>query len=61
VVAVDVWMHGGGTEFGKASGIGAQRLIRVGVNVTTRKVRLRILKSGASPCISEFGLFAEPL
>jgi len=60
-VAVDVWMHGGWTEFGKASGIGAQRLIRVGVNVTTRKVRLRILKSGASPCISEVGLFAEPM
>ena len=56
--AVDVWIDGQWKEFGKAIGIGAQRLLR-GQPVTTRKVRLRITNAAASPCISEFSLFAE--
>lgn len=56
--AVDVWTDGQWKEFGKAVGIGAQRLLR-GQPVTTRKVRLRITKAAANPCISEFSLFAE--
>ena len=57
--AIDVWRDGQWSEFGKATSIGAQRLLR-GQKVTTRKVRLRITKAAASPCISEFSLFAEP-
>lgn len=57
--AVDVWRDGGWSEFGKGTSIGAQRLLR-GERVTTRKVRLRIIKAAASPCLSDFGLFAEP-
>ncbi|MEK7834395.1 MAG: discoidin domain-containing protein, partial [Acidobacteriota bacterium] len=57
--AVDVWTGGQWTEFGKATGIGAQRLLR-GQKVTARKIRLRITKAAASPCISEVSLFAEP-
>lgn len=56
--AVDVWTNGRWSEFGKAIGIGAQRLLH-GQPVTARKVRLRITKAAASPCISEFCLFAE--
>lgn len=57
--AVDVWRDNGWAEFGKGTSIGAQRLLR-GERVTTRKVRLRIIKAAASPCLSDFGLFAEP-
>jgi alpha-L-fucosidase len=56
---VDVWRGGQWIEFGKATSIGAQRLLR-GQKITTNKVRLRITKAAASPCISEFSLFAEP-
>lgn len=57
--AVDVWTNGQWAEFGKATSIGVQRLLR-GQNVTARKVRLRITKAAANPCISELSLFAEP-
>jgi alpha-L-fucosidase len=57
--AVDVWRDGGWSEFGKGTSIGAQRLLR-GERVTTRRVRLRIIRATASPCLSDFGLFAEP-
>ncbi|HWQ31811.1 MAG TPA: alpha-L-fucosidase [Blastocatellia bacterium] len=57
--AVDVWRDNGWTEFGKGTSIGALRLLR-GEQVTTRKVRVRIIKAAASPCLSDFGLFAEP-
>jgi alpha-L-fucosidase len=58
--AVDVWKDNQWSEFGKATSIGAQRLLR-GQKMTTRKVRLRITQAAASPCLSEFSLFAEPL
>ncbi|MCI0391136.1 MAG: hypothetical protein MOB07_20510 [Acidobacteria bacterium] len=56
--AVDVWRNDGWAELGVWSSIGAQRLIR-GERITTRKVRLRITRAAASPCISEIGFFAE--
>jgi alpha-L-fucosidase len=58
--AVDVWKDNGWVVFGEGRSIGAQRLIR-GAHVATRKVRLRITSAAASPCLSDFGLFAEPL
>ena len=57
--AVDIWRNNQWVEFGKGVGIGAQRLLR-GQPVVTDKIRLRISKSAANPCISEVGLFAEP-
>ncbi|HZN12540.1 MAG TPA: alpha-L-fucosidase [Blastocatellia bacterium] len=57
--AVDVWGESGWVEFGRGTSIGAQRLVRGG-RVTTRRVRLRIIKAAAASCLSEFGLFAEP-
>ena len=46
-------------EYAKGSAIGACRLIR-GPLVTTDKVRIRITKASACPCISEVGIYAEP-
>ncbi|HMX29713.1 MAG TPA: discoidin domain-containing protein, partial [Blastocatellia bacterium] len=57
--AVEVWSNSQWQEFGKSTSIGAQRLLR-GSKVTASKVRLRITKAAASPCISEFSLFVEP-
>lgn len=56
--AVDVWTEGHWSEFGKATGVGAQRLLR-GQKVTTRKVRLRVVKASASLGVSEVGLFLQ--
>jgi alpha-L-fucosidase len=54
--AIDAWKDGQWVEVAKATGIGAQRLLRL-PKITTRKVRLRIKNAAASPCISEFSLF----
>lgn len=58
--SVEVWKDHDWVMFGKGGSIGAQRLIR-GPMVTSSRVRLRITKAAASPCLSEFGLFAEPM
>lgn len=57
--AVDVWLNGGWTDYAAGQSIGACRLIR-GDKVRTDKVRLRILRASACPCISDFGLFETP-
>src|SRR5258707_4162879 len=56
--AVDVWGDGKWTEFGSGTSIGNCRLLRE-QPATTSKLRLRILKAGACPAISELGLFSE--
>lgn len=56
--ALDQWKDGSWVEFANGSGIGSCRLVR-GEPMTTEKVRLRITASGASPAISEVGLFLE--
>ncbi|HKX26707.1 MAG TPA: alpha-L-fucosidase [Blastocatellia bacterium] len=58
--AVEIWKDGAWVGFGAGSSMGAQRLIR-GERVTTDKVRIRIIKAAAGPCLSEVSLFAEPL
>ncbi len=58
--AIDVWKDNQWVEVARATGIGAQRLLRL-PKTTTGKVRLRITKAAASPCISEFSLFFQPL
>ena len=55
---IDTWTGTQWTEFGRGTSVGSMRLIR-GVPITTHKVRLRIIKSAASPCINDFGLFLE--
>ncbi|MEI8372098.1 MAG: alpha-L-fucosidase [Planctomycetota bacterium] len=55
--ALDQWKDGQWAEFGKGTSIGNCRLVRG--NITTDKVRLRIVKAAACPAIAEIGLFAE--
>jgi len=56
---LDAWRDGGWREFGKGTGIGSRRLWR-GTDVTTERVRLRIVKAAACPAISELALHLEP-
>jgi len=56
---IDVWQDGDWKEYAAGQSIGACRLIR-GTKVGTDKVRLRILRASACPCISDFGLFVTP-
>ena len=58
--ALDQWQGDAWKEFATGTSIGACRLIRLNVRVTTRKVRLRITKCPVCPALSDFGLFAEP-
>jgi len=57
--ALDRNENGQWVEFAKGTAIGARRLWR-GADVTTDKVRLRIVKAPVCPAISEFGLYCEP-
>ncbi len=57
--ALDAWQGGQWRELAALSSIGNRRLWR-GDNVTTDKVRLRILHAAASPAICEFALHAQP-
>lgn len=58
--AIDVRENGNWTEWeGKGSSIGAHVLLR-GKSVTADAVRVRILESAASPCLSEVSLWLEP-
>ena len=55
--AVDIWENGSWSEWAKGTGIGNQRLIQ-GRVATTEKLRLRITKTAATPCLSELSVFA---
>ena len=57
--AVDMWLNNAWTEYAAGQSIGACRLIR-GEKVKTDRVRLRITRAAACPCISEVGLFDLP-
>ena len=59
-IALDSWENDRWVEFAGATGIGAQRLIRLSEKITTDRVRLRVTGSPVCPAISELGLFAEP-
>lgn len=59
-IALDRWENDRWVEFAGATGIGAQRLIRLSEKITTDRVRLRVTGSPVCPAISELGLFAEP-
>ncbi|MDR2850209.1 MAG: alpha-L-fucosidase [Verrucomicrobiota bacterium] len=57
--AVDAWQDGGWREYAAGQSIGACRLFR-GPKVKTDRVRLRVTRASACPCISDFGLFLMP-
>ena len=57
--ALDRWSNGAWVEFASGTAIGARRLWR-GDNITTDRVRLRIVQAPVCPALSEFGLFREP-
>jgi len=56
--ALDQWQDQKWVEFATGTSIGNCRLVR-GQNITTDKVRLRIVKAPVCPAISEIGLFVE--
>jgi alpha-L-fucosidase len=58
--AVEIWQDGHWRTLEQHTCLGPRRLIRLNAPVTTRKVRLRIIKAAASPIVSEFGLYLLP-
>lgn len=56
---LEAWSNGAWKEFAKGTTIGYKRLLRFD-NVTTRKVRIKMLRSRVCPTISEFGLYYAP-
>jgi alpha-L-fucosidase len=54
----EAWINGQWQEFTKATSVGNARILTFPA-VTTQKVRVRIVKSGATPAISEIGLFKK--
>lgn len=58
-VVVDAWKEGQWQQIATATSIGANRLIRLLNDVTTSRIRLRIIKSEASIALSDFGLYKE--
>jgi alpha-L-fucosidase len=58
---LDAWKRGAWETFAHATSIGACRLIRTPADVTTTKVRLRVVAAAASPALSELALFREAM
>jgi alpha-L-fucosidase len=54
--ALDCWQNGKWLEIAKGTSIGAQKLLRT-KSTSSEKIRLRIIKSSACPCISELGIY----
>lgn len=61
VFAVDAWINNQWQQIAEATSIGNLRLIRIPKDITTNKVRLRIIKSPVCPVISGFGLYHAEL
>lgn len=57
--AIDVWQNHAWKSYSKGKSIGANRLVH-GEKITTDRVRLRITKAAACPCISDIALFQFP-
>lgn len=56
-VAIDKWREGKWQQIATATGIGANRLIRLSQPITTEKVRLRVTDSPVCIALSDFGLY----
>src|SRR5471030_510902 len=59
-VAVDAFRDGKWEQIASATSIGGNRLIRLAQDITTNKVRLRVIKSPVCIALSDFGLYREP-
>jgi alpha-L-fucosidase len=59
-LAVDAMEKGQWKEIAAATSIGSNRLIRLPKNISTNKVRLRIIASTVCIALSDFGLYREP-
>jgi alpha-L-fucosidase len=57
--ALDAWQDEQWREFATGTSVGSCRIVRTAADVTTSKVRLRIVKAAACPCVSEVGLYRE--
>jgi alpha-L-fucosidase len=57
--SLEAWDGGNWKEFARGTTVGYKRLLRFG-DVTTSKVRLRILDSRVCPTLSGFGLYHAP-
>jgi alpha-L-fucosidase len=57
--AVDAWIGNEWKEIYKGTSVGAKRLAKLDVPITSNKVRLRITKSPVSIAISEFGVYKD--
>jgi alpha-L-fucosidase len=58
-IGVDAFVDGIWQEVATVTSIGGNRTIRLPVDVTATKVRLRIVKASASTALSDFGLYKE--
>jgi alpha-L-fucosidase len=58
-VSVDAWKNETWVQIAYATSIGGNRLIRLGQDVSTSKVRIRITKSPVCIALSDFGLFED--
>lgn len=58
--SIEVWDGGKWVEIARSTVIGYKRLLRFDT-VTTRRVRLNIIKARVCPTICELGLYIEPL
>jgi alpha-L-fucosidase len=60
-VAVDQWNAGTWEPLATATSIGPRRLIRLEKAAETNRLRLRVTQASASPALTEFAVFAEPV
>jgi len=59
--AVERWSGARWEEVAQGTSIGPRRLLRLNQPVTASRLRLHITQASASPVLSQFSLFAEPL
>ncbi|MEI7980815.1 MAG: alpha-L-fucosidase [Bacteroidota bacterium] len=58
-VALDIRENDQWKEIAGATSIGALRIIRLTSAQTAAKIRMRVVRSAAPPCISEFGIYGN--
>lgn len=59
--AIDVWENDGWKEIHQGTSVGALRLVRLGKDYTSNKIRLRITQSPVCITLSEIGVYRENL
>ena len=60
-IAVDRWNGSAWDQIAAATSVGPHRLIRLAAPVAAQRVRLRVTQASASPVLSEFALYSEPV